>query len=77
MKKIKMTITINDKFEVNTTFKGNTDELAKCNRALTLHIKDQQRYSNALANASNFTEERGAKASTDSTPKEALPRRYA
>lgn len=55
MQKKKMVIIINDNYEVRTDFKGNTDELMRCYRALARHIKEQARTSAILADAANYT----------------------
>lgn len=57
MQKKKMVIIINDSYEVRTNFKGNTDELMRCYRALARHIKEQAKTSAVLANAANYTAE--------------------
>ena len=53
----KMVISINENYEVRSAFKGNTDELMRCYRALARHIKEQAKNSAVLADAANYTPE--------------------
>lgn len=57
MRKKRMVIIIYDNYELETKFHGTSDELAKCNRALTRHIKQQASVCAVLANASSYTSE--------------------
>ena len=57
MRKKRMVIIIYDNYELETKFNGTSDELSKCNRALTRHIKQQANVCAALANASSYTPE--------------------
>jgi len=56
MHKKRMTIIINENYEVQTNFHGTTDELLRCYRALARHIREQAKITAVLASAANYTE---------------------
>lgn len=56
MHKKRMTIIINENYEVQTNFRGSTDELLRCYRALARHIREQAKITAVLASAANYTE---------------------
>ena len=74
MKKVRMTITVSDRFEVSTNFHGTSEELVKCKKALARHFRDQAKASALAASAEKYLDERPA---LEPEPKPATPRRYA
>ena len=65
MRKIRMTITITDKYEVSTSFRGTSDELSKCNRALARHLKEQSRAQHIAANAASLADDKTVQATRE------------
>lgn len=56
MHKKRMTLIINQNYEVQTSFHGSTDEMLRCYRALARHIREQAKITAVLASAANYTE---------------------
>lgn len=56
MRRKRMTIIINENYEVQTMFHGSTDEMLRCYKALARHIREQAKITAVLASAANYTE---------------------
>lgn len=56
MHKKRMTIIINENYEVQTSYKGSTDEMLRCYRSLARHIREQAKITAVLASAASYVE---------------------